>query len=132
MIKKEKYIARALLQLVPNAKFALRGDSLDHLEWLDERPQPSAQQIDAKLNDIVAGFPMQHLKDIRNGLLKQSDWLAVADRTMSDEEQAYRQALRDLPANNPNPTITEDGKLGNVNWPTAPAILGSVSHDFQL
>jgi hypothetical protein len=33
----------------------------------------------------------------RNMLLAETDWWAVSDRTMSQEEREYRQALRDMP-----------------------------------
>lgn len=48
----------------------------------------------------------------RDALLKSTDWWGVSDRTMSAEETAYRQSLRDLPQTFANP---ED-----VVWPTKP------------
>ena len=48
----------------------------------------------------------------RDALLKSTDWWGVSDRTMSAEETAYRQSLRDLPQTFANP---ED-----VVWPTNP------------
>jgi hypothetical protein len=40
----------------------------------------------------------------RNSLLTATDWQASSDRTMSDAETTYRQALRDLPSTNSDPT----------------------------
>ena len=40
----------------------------------------------------------------RNQLLRDTDWQASSDRTMSDAETTYRQALRDLPSTNSDPT----------------------------
>ena len=40
----------------------------------------------------------------RDQLLKDTDWQASSDRTMSDAEASYRQALRDLPSTNSDPT----------------------------
>ncbi len=37
------------------------------------------------------------LRAQRDRLLAETDWWAVQDRTMSQEEIDYRQALRDLP-----------------------------------
>ena len=48
----------------------------------------------------------------RNILLKETDWWAVADRTMTQAEIDYRQALRDVP--------TQAGFPHNVTWPTKP------------
>ena len=49
----------------------------------------------------------------RNQLLKDTDWQGMSDVTMSDAETVYRQALRDLPAQD------VDGP-GDVVWPSAP------------
>jgi len=35
-------------------------------------------------------------REVRNMLLSETDWWAVQDRTMTQEELDYRQALRDL------------------------------------
>ena len=48
----------------------------------------------------------------RNALLAETDWWAVADRTMTQAEIDYRQALRDVPA--------QAGFPENVTWPTKP------------
>ena len=48
----------------------------------------------------------------RNMLLKETDWMANSDVTMTDEWKKYRQELRD---------ITKTYKsLEDVKWPTAP------------
>lgn len=61
----------------------------------------------------------EKLRFIRNELLAQSDWMAVADRVMTQAQIDYRQALRDLPANS-TPALDENGNLTGVNWPTPP------------
>ena len=48
----------------------------------------------------------------RNYKLAETDYLALADGTLTDEMRAYRQALRDLPA--------QAGFPENINWPTKP------------
>jgi DnaJ-domain-containing protein 1 len=52
------------------------------------------------------------LRAERDRLLAGTDWWAVSDRTMSAEQTAYRQALRDLPANTTDPA--------NPTWPVKP------------
>lgn len=54
----------------------------------------------------------ENLRFERNFLLTETDWMATSDRTISDAETAYRQALRDLPANTTDPA--------NPTWPTKP------------
>lgn len=43
-------ITDALISLRPGAQWALTGDTLDGLNWLDEeQTQPSAEQVDAEI-----------------------------------------------------------------------------------
>jgi len=55
---------------------------------------------------------MGNLRSRRNRLLFETDRFALADGTLTDEMRAYRQALRDLPANTADPA--------NPVWPTKP------------
>jgi len=48
----------------------------------------------------------------RDQLLSETDWTALSDTTMSAEMSAYRQALRDLTA--------QEGFPYNVTWPVKP------------
>ena len=48
----------------------------------------------------------------RDGLLTETDWWASSDRTMTQAEIDYRQALRDVPA--------QAGFPNDVTWPTKP------------
>mgnify|MGYP003646260284 FL=1 len=66
---------------------------------------------DDEIADRLAG-QWESLRMHRNILLTKTDWMAASDRTMSDAEGVYRQALRDLPANTDDPS--------NPIWPTKP------------
>jgi hypothetical protein len=48
----------------------------------------------------------------RNILIAETDWWATSDRTMSAEQTAYRQALRDITSQAGFPT--------DITWPTKP------------
>ena len=54
----------------------------------------------------------EQFRYIRDDLIAETDWWAVADRTMTDAETTYRQALRDIPAQEGFPTT--------ITWPTKP------------
>lgn len=56
----------------------------------------------------------QNNRLVRDSRLTETDWWAVSDRTMTAEQTAYRQALRDITthANWPN--------LADSDWPTKP------------
>lgn len=48
----------------------------------------------------------------RDGLLAETDWMALSDVTMSAEMATYRQALRDI--------TDQQGFPSSVTWPTKP------------
>lgn len=70
------------------------------------------QARETRIQNVVPVKRMESLRMERNRLLAETDYLALADSTLTDEMKAYRQALRDLPANTPDPA--------NVVWPTKP------------
>ena len=65
---------------------------------------------------LTDGLPDDHkasdVRKERNELLAETDWWAVSDRTMTQAETDYRQALRDI--------STQSGFPQNVTWPTQP------------
>jgi hypothetical protein len=50
----------------------------------------------------------------RDGLLADTDWMALSDVTMSADMTAYRQALRDITSHANFPYLTDE------DWPVAP------------
>jgi len=66
-------------------------------------------------NSLVEEDRLQQAKVERNILLQKSDWTTFTDSPLTDEQKAeavtYRQALRDLPAQNGFP---------NIAFPTKP------------
>ena len=75
---------------------------------------------DAKVSEYQSALPMILLRQERNRLLSETDWMSFSDSpTMSTEWQTYRQALRDLPANS-TPSLDENENLTGVEWPTKP------------
>ena len=58
---------------------------------------------------------MADLRDRRNKLLEDTDWMGNSDVTMSADWKTYRQALRDI-----TKTTPADDALSNITWPTKP------------
>jgi hypothetical protein len=86
----------------------------------DEQPLPFLwKDVVAKKAELEALEPLRVLREQRNDLLSATDWQATSDRTMSNEQQIYRQQLRDLPENS-TPALDEDGQLTGVTWPEVP------------
>lgn len=111
-------LSDVIFSLVPNAQCIYADDKI--VEWHDTRPQPTEEELTAKITELQAAEPMRQLRLERTRLLAQSDWMAVSDRTMTPEQIAYRQGLRDMPADNPDVALNEAGELINITWPTEP------------
>ena len=69
-------------------------------------------QVSAKQTELTAAEPLKALREERDRLIAATDWWASSDLTMTAEQTAYRQALRD---------ITETySSLDDVEGPTKP------------
>ena len=102
--------ADAIQILRPGAEWVLRGDVL---EWLDQtQTEPTEAEIQEEIARLTAEQPLVELRAKRNQLLTETDYLALADSTLTDDMRSYRQALRDLPANTVDPA--------NPVWPVKP------------
>jgi len=58
---------------------------------------------------------MMQLRNKRNDLLAQTDYLAMSDQTLSSEMTTYRQALRDITNG-----LTTVEQVNAVVWPEKP------------
>jgi hypothetical protein len=68
--------------------------------------------VSAKVTELTAAEPLKALREERNRRIAETDWWALSDLTMTAEQTAYRQALRD---------ITDSAtSLDDVTWPTKP------------
>ena len=86
--------------------------SLDGVER--QMTEEEISQYNADKAEFIANeMPIRNRQE-RDQLLSATDWWAVADRTMTAEQTAYRQALRDISthANWPD--------LADSDWPTKP------------
>ena len=68
--------------------------------------------VSAKVAELTAAEPMKALREERNRRIAETDWWASSDLTMTAEQTAYRQALRDITASATS--------LDDVTWPTKP------------
>ena len=71
-----------------------------------------ADAVASETTTVVNARNLKILRAKRTQLLTETDYLALSDATLSADMQAYRQALRDLPANTSDPA--------NPTWPTKP------------
>tara|TARA_R100001224_G_C3915295_1_gene113366 strand:- start:21 stop:335 length:315 start_codon:yes stop_codon:yes gene_type:complete len=89
------------------------------------KPETTREMTDAEMVDRTSlTEELSILRIVRNGLLKDTDYLASSDRTLSDNMKTYRQSLRDMTSG--LDTIEkvkekmkfEDGKY--INFPVKP------------
>lgn len=69
-------------------------------------------QVSAKAAELKAAQPLKDLRAERDRKIAETDWWALSDLTMTPEQSAYRQALRDI-------TDTYQS-LDTVVWPVKP------------
>lgn len=82
------------------------------VEWSGPDAQPTDAELQTAYDAAVVVEASKDLRSTRNKLLTETDYLALSDQTLSTEMTAYRQALRDLPANTADPI--------NPTWPVKP------------
>lgn len=69
-------------------------------------------QVETKKAELVLAKPLNEVRQVRDRLIAETDWWASSDLTMTAEQIAYRQALRDITDNCTS--------LDDVTWPTKP------------
>tara|TARA_Y100001970_G_C14244349_1_gene867019 strand:+ start:2267 stop:2617 length:351 start_codon:yes stop_codon:yes gene_type:complete len=91
------------------------------VKWWADKPQPSDEEIQTKLQELRAAQPLRLLREERNRKLTETDWTQNRDVTLSNDSdwKIYRQTLRDLPST-AEPELDEQGNLTNVTWPKKP------------
>jgi len=97
-----------------DVKLVLEGTTLDGVTWLDNRPQPSNSDVQAKITELENEQKLKNLRNKRNELLAETDHYGLSDVTMSTEMTNYRQALRDI--TNTYSSMDDEGFV----WPTKP------------
>ena len=86
------------------------------------RVQFTAEEETARDNEETAwtngevARELNKLRDSRNALLAETDYLALSDNTLADNMKTYRQQLRDLTSG-----LDTVDKVNNVTWPTKPS-----------
>ena len=106
------------------SNYAELADNGDILEVAATPSRTATQTLDWGSGSVVGGKwqrwtlrnktdaeLMREVRGTRDDLLKETDWYALSDVTMSSDMATYREALRDLPAN---------VDLTNIVYPTKP------------
>ena len=108
----------ALVSLKPNAEFSWAGTEIySELNYISSDTPPTEAELVAEVDRLNSLEPMRLLRKERNKKLAATDWRASSDLTITTDWKTYRQALRDLPANQ----TPVDNELSNITWPTEPS-----------
>ena len=89
----------------------LNGETIQ----LTEEEEAELDAREKAWTDDAPARRMSLLRNQRNQILAQTDWMGNSDVTMSDAWKTYRQALRDITKQTP-----ADDTLSNITWPTKP------------
>jgi hypothetical protein len=79
-------ISRVLSTYWLGYSYTLKGNKYSGLIWEDERPQPTEEEIQAKIAELEAAEPMRLLRIERNRILQQSDWRDLPSYPGTDQE----------------------------------------------
>ena len=89
-------------------KWSLDGDSYEGLEWLDESPKPTKEELDSQWEEVQSITKKQNCKTKAKQLLINTDWSAFLDIQNEldnyNEFATYRNQVRNLylnPIENP-------------------------------
>ena len=78
----------------------------------DEITARNAEQVTAS---TALELALSEIREKRNILIAETDYLALSDHTLSSDMTTYRQSLRDI--TNGLDTVE---KCNNITWPTKP------------
>ena len=94
--------------------FVVETPVTGHMNYwvINEGAQTITHDSSAQTTDEAAR-EMTSIREHRDNLLTETDWMALGDVTMSDAWKTYRQLLRDIPASNTT--------YADVTWPTKPS-----------
>jgi hypothetical protein len=87
---------KAIKKINPTAEFSINADDINQITWHNGTTPISKEDIEAQFPIVELDMAMSNLRAKRNKLLAETDYLALADNTMTEEVKTYRQALRDI------------------------------------
>ena len=94
--------------------------------WLSQtgNDSPTQEEITSARTQLDNMRKLTLLRSRRDQLIKDTDWWTVSDRTISQAELDYRQALRDITdVDLSTVDLNEQSDLIFDNWPTNPNIV---------
>ena len=81
--------------LKPNSNYNIKSNEYSGLEWLDSADtKPTETEINNKISELDAAEAMKLLREERNVLLSETDWMVIKSQetgvAIPDAWQTYR------------------------------------------
>ena len=92
----------------PNYDYLVQSPVLSTVPYLDVDSWKLSYTVEDQPQEIAE----ENIRNKRNQLLDDTDWMATSDNTLSAEMTSYRQALRDI--------TSQTGFPYSVEWPVKP------------
>jgi hypothetical protein len=89
-------LEKAIRKINSTAQFSINANDINQITWHNGTPPIPKEQILATIPQVELDIAMETLRAKRNKLLAATDYLALSDNTMTEEDRTYRQALRDI------------------------------------
>ena len=107
--------ANNVVELIETLSYTSPSQKLTKVSPYVDNGKAYSVKVEATSTDEITALNTAKWNEIRfarNELLKQTDWRASSDLTLSDDWKNYRQALRD---------ITTQESPFSITWPTEPS-----------
>ena len=108
-------LLQIILDINPNAQVTIQDNNYESIQWDNGTTPISLEDIENRRSTVEFNESLNDLRQKRNNLLAQTDYLALSDQTMTAEMTTYRQALRDITNG-----LTTVEQVNAVVWPEKP------------
>jgi len=108
-------IIKSILAINNKAEVTVNANDINQITWHNGTTPISKQEILDMLPQVELDMALESLRNKRNALLIETDYLALSDNTMTEEVKTYRQKLRDITEG-----LTTLAKVKKVKLPDRP------------
>ena len=108
---KHSLMSDAILNVLPEAQFTISDGDTETIIFHDSNTLPTDVELNNSITSVTIMQAWERLRRDRDQFLNDTDWWVLRG-SITEEQTAYRQTLRDLPANTPDPA--------NPTWPVGP------------
>ena len=108
--------ANNVVELIENLSFTTPTQKLSKVDAYVENGKAYNVKVEsttAEEQTELTNKKWVEIREIRNQILKETDWRAMSDRTLTDAWRDFREQLRQIPQTQTDPF--------NITWPTEPS-----------